>query len=70
MKVWSWRQVILRAQLEPSSKLLLLALSTYMNDHGEGCYPSTNTVAGEDEGIVGMCRKGVGYGVYDGGSAF
>jgi hypothetical protein len=40
MKVWSWRQAILRAQLEPSSKLLLLALSTYMNDHGEGCYPS------------------------------
>jgi len=40
MKVWSWRQVILRSSLEPSSKLLLLALSTYMNDHGEGCYPS------------------------------
>ncbi len=40
MKVWIWRQAILRARLEPSSKLLLLALSTYMNDHGEGCYPS------------------------------
>src|SRR5476649_1074544 len=40
MKVWSWRQALLRAPMEPSTKLILLALSTYMNDHGEGCYPS------------------------------
>ena len=50
MKVWSWRQVILRAQLEPSTKLLLLALSTYMNDHGEGCYPSVEQIC-KDTGL-------------------
>jgi hypothetical protein len=45
MKVWSWRQAILRASLESTTKLVLLALSTYMNDHGEGCYPSTTQIA-------------------------
>ncbi len=45
MKVWSWRQAILRSSLESTTKLLLLALSTYMNDHGEGCYPSTTQIA-------------------------
>ncbi len=50
MKVWSWRYVILRTQLEPSTKLLLLALSTYMNDHGEGCYPSVEQIC-KDTGL-------------------
>lgn len=50
MKVWSWRQVILRTQLEPSTKLLLLALSTYMNDYGEGCYPSVEQIC-KDTGL-------------------
>lgn len=45
MQVWSWRQAILRSTLESSTKLVLLALSTYMNDHGEGCYPSQEQVA-------------------------
>ncbi|MBY0408296.1 MAG: helix-turn-helix domain-containing protein [Rickettsiales bacterium] len=45
MKVWSWRQAILRASLESTTKLVLLVLSTYMNDHGEGCYPSTTQIA-------------------------
>lgn len=44
-QVWSWRAAILKAKLEPTTKLVLLALSTYMNDHGGGCYPSITTIA-------------------------
>ncbi len=47
MKVWSWRQVILRSSLSSTTKLVLLALSSHMNDHGEGCYPSLDTIAQE-----------------------
>lgn len=45
MKIWSWRQAILKSGLEATTKLVLLALSTYMNDHGEGCYPSQDQIA-------------------------
>jgi len=45
MKTWSWRQLIIKTELESTTKLVLLALSTYMNDHGEGCYPSTVQIA-------------------------
>jgi hypothetical protein len=45
VKIWSWRQAILKSELESTTKLLLLALSTYMNDHGEGCYPSQDTLS-------------------------
>lgn len=45
MKTWSWRQLILKTELESTTKLVLLALSTYMNDHGEGCYPSIAQIA-------------------------
>lgn len=47
MKIWSWRQAILKSQLESTTKLVLLALSTYMNDHGCGCYPSQEQVAAD-----------------------
>jgi len=42
---FSWRQAILEAELEPNTKYLLLVLSTYMNDHGTGCYPTQKTLA-------------------------
>ncbi len=42
---FSWRQAVLDAQLEPNTKLVLLVLSTFMNDHGTGCYPSMETIA-------------------------
>ncbi len=44
MHIWTWRQAILRVKLEASTKLLLLALSTYMNDHGKSCYPSIDQI--------------------------
>ena len=55
MKVWSWRQVILRSSLASTTKLVLLALSSHMNDHGEGCYPSLDTLAQE----TSLTRKAV-----------
>lgn len=45
MKLWSWRQAILKSELQATTKLVLLVLSTYMNDHGEGCYPSQEQIA-------------------------
>lgn len=45
MKVWSWRQAILESKLQATTKLVLLALSTYMNDHGDGCYPSQDQIS-------------------------
>ena len=45
MKIWSWRQAILKSELPSTTKLVLMVLSTYMNDHGEGCYPSQEQIA-------------------------
>lgn len=47
INVWSWRQGILKSKLQSTTKLVLLALSTYMNDHGNGCYPSMDTIASD-----------------------
>lgn len=43
--VFSWTKAILDSKLKPTTKLVLFALSTYMNSHGEGCYPSQETIA-------------------------
>lgn len=40
MKVWSWRNAIQQAKLEPITKLVLFNLSCHMSDAGENCYPS------------------------------
>lgn len=40
MQVWSWRHAIQKSSLDSSTKLVLLNLSIYMNDVGDGCYPS------------------------------
>lgn len=45
MQVWSWREAILKSNLESTTKLVLLTLSTYMNDHGNSCFPSHQTIA-------------------------
>lgn len=39
-KVWNWRDAIRQAELSSTTKLVLLNLSIYMNDMGEGCFPS------------------------------
>ena len=50
MKVWSWRQAIQKSELPSTTKLVLLNLSIYMNEVGEGCYPTTATQA-KDTGL-------------------
>lgn len=40
VRVWSWRQAIQQSRLGSTTKLVLLNLSIYMNDLGEGCFPS------------------------------
>jgi hypothetical protein len=45
MKIWSWQQAILQSELQSTTKLVLLALSTYMNAHGDNCFPSHTTIA-------------------------
>ena len=45
LKVWSWRQAIEKAELKPLTKLVLYTLANYMNEHGQGCYPSIPHIA-------------------------
>lgn len=45
IKVWSWRQAVLESDLEATTKLVLCVVSTFMNDHGGGCYPSQDTIS-------------------------
>lgn len=42
---FSWRSAILDSNLPATTKYILLVLSTYMNDHGTGCYPTIATLA-------------------------
>lgn len=45
VEVWSWRQAVQRSALKPTTKLVLLNLSIYMNEVGECCYPTTRQQA-------------------------
>ena len=44
---WSWRHAILKSSLPSTTRHVLLTLSCHMNDVGEGCFPSTKTLAME-----------------------
>lgn len=44
---FSWRTTILRSDLEPNTRLVLLTLACHMNDAGESCYPSIDTLTHE-----------------------
>lgn len=44
-RAWTWRQAILKTSLPATTKHVLLVISCHMNDMGEGCYPSTKTLA-------------------------
>lgn len=52
---FSWRQAVLDTDLEANTKLVLLVLSTFMNDHGTGCYPSMDTIAAKS----GLSKRSV-----------
>jgi len=45
IKVWSWRSAIQKSNLGSTTKLVLLNLSIYMNELGQGCFPSVKTQA-------------------------
>ena len=43
--LFSWREAVLKSQLPAPAKHVLLTLSCYMNDLGESCFPSVETIA-------------------------
>lgn len=45
--VWSWRQAIQKSKLASTTKLVLFNLSVYMNEVGEGCFPTIETQAAD-----------------------
>jgi len=53
--VWSWRQAITRSGLPSVTRHVLLNLSLYMNEHGEGCFPSMQRMADD----TGMSRRSI-----------
>ena len=38
--LFSWRHAICKSELDPSTKLVLFALSFYMNEMGASCFPT------------------------------
>lgn len=55
MKVWSWRHAIQKSKLPATTKLVLFNLSVYMNERGQGCYPTTKDQAKD----ISMSEKSV-----------
>ena len=46
-KFFSWRGAILKSNLEPTTRHVLLTLACHMNDAGESCYPTISTLCSE-----------------------
>ena len=42
---FSWQSAVTKSNLEGSTKLVLLVIGTYMNQHGDGAFPSYRTIA-------------------------
>lgn len=45
IKIWSWRQAIAKVDMPSTTKLILYTLANYMNEYGQGCYPTVDTIA-------------------------
>ena len=45
--IFSWRHAVLRSDLPPTTRHVLLTLSCHMNDAGESCFPSIATLVEE-----------------------
>lgn len=41
---FSWRSAFQKSDLQSTTKLVLFCISTYMNDHGDGAFPSIKTL--------------------------
>ena len=46
-RFFTWRSAILKSNLSAGQKLVSLVISTYMNDHGTGAFPSQETIASD-----------------------
>lgn len=42
---WSWRHAVLKSDLPPTTRHVLLTISCFMNDVGTGCYPTQEQLA-------------------------
>ncbi|PWJ75268.1 helix-turn-helix protein [Pseudaminobacter salicylatoxidans] len=42
---WTWRHAIIKSRLSPTTRHVLLTISVFMNDAGDGCYPTTKQLA-------------------------
>ncbi|TIU46039.1 MAG: helix-turn-helix domain-containing protein [Mesorhizobium sp.] len=42
---WTWRHAILRSDLQPTTRHLLLTISCFMNDLGGSCFPTQEQLA-------------------------
>lgn len=42
---FTWREAFLNTDIPSTTKLVLLVISTYMNDHGGGAFPAQSTIA-------------------------
>jgi hypothetical protein len=38
-RAWTWRHAIIKSDLPPTTRHVLLTISCYMNEMGDGCYP-------------------------------
>jgi hypothetical protein len=47
MKPYTWRAAILKSDLPPTTRHVLLTLSCYINDVGQSAYPSTKTLTAD-----------------------
>ena len=45
MKIWDWRRIVEHSNVKPTTKLILLVLSNYMDENGQGAYPNVKTLA-------------------------
>ena len=44
-RAWTWRHLIIKSNLPPTTRHVLLTLSCFMNDVGGGCYPTQEQLA-------------------------
>ncbi len=54
-KLFSWRGYVLKSNLPPTTRHVLLTLACHMNDAGENCYPKIDTICQE----TGLSNKAV-----------
>ncbi len=44
-RAWSWRHAIIKSDLQATTRHVLLTISCFMNDVGDGCYPTQEQIA-------------------------